>query len=152
MSGDDSTSFDIQSLFYQGAYEACIEAVQQNARGSPSDPTTQSRLLYGARSHIALNNPSAALTLLPAASIDSAAAQSIRALATFVQAQIAKDSSKAEEALSELNELLDQAAVGDANGQTIRVCVATAMARDEDPVGALEVLGMGTCSSREIEW
>jgi coatomer protein complex subunit epsilon len=152
MDGDDSITYDIQSLFYQGAYDACIELVQRNTSGSPSDPTTQLRLLYGARSHIALNKPSAALALLPPSSVDSPAAQAVRALANFVDAQLAKDADRSDESLVELNDLLDQAVVGDVNGQTIRVCAATAMARDEDPVGALEALGMGSANSREIEW
>ena len=144
-------TYDIQALFYQGSYTACIEAVQANATGAPSDPETQTLLLYGARSQIALKQPSKALTLLPD-SIDSPAAQAVRALANYVQAQIDGDSSRKEDILVELDELLDQAIVGDANGQTIRVCVATAMARDDDPVGALEALGMGSASSKEIEW
>ena len=152
MDSSDSTSYDIQSLFYQGAYEACIEAVQQNTSGSPSDTTTQLRLLYGARSHIALKKPAAALALLPPDSVKSPSADAVRALARCVDAQNAKDVSKADQCLAELNELLDQAVLGDVNGQTIRVCAATAMARDEDPVGALEALGMGSGSSREIEW
>jgi coatomer protein complex subunit epsilon len=150
MEGTDSVTYNIQSLFYQGAYEACSVAVKA-ASGSSSDETSQIRLLYGARSQIALNKPSAALALLPA-SIDTPAAQAVRALAKFVEAQDSSDASGAEEALTELNDLLDQAVVGDANGQTIRVCAATAMARDEDPVGALETLGMGSGTSREIEW
>jgi hypothetical protein len=152
MDSSDSVSYDIQSLFYQGAYQSCIEAVQQNTLGSPSDFATQLRLLYGARSQIALNKPSAALALLPSSSIDTPAAQAVRGLANFVNAQNAKETSQADGFLAELSELLDQAVLGDIFGQIIRVCVATAMARDDDPVGALEVLGMGTGSSREIEW
>lgn len=152
MDSSKSVTYTIQSLFYQGAYEGCIEAVQQNATGSPSDSATLMLLLYGARSQIALNKPSAALALLSESSIDTPAAQAVRGLANFVQAQLEKDVDKAGDALTELNELLDQVVVGDADGQTIKVCAATAMARDEDPVGALEALGMGTGSSREIEW
>jgi coatomer protein complex subunit epsilon len=152
MDSSDSKGYEIQSLFYQGAYQACVDLVQENTSGSPSEPSTQFRLLYGARSQIALNKPSAALALLPASAGESPAIQSVRALANFVDGQITKDTNQAEEALLELNELLDQAVVGDIEGQTIRVCVATAMARDDDPVGALEALGMGTATSREIEW
>lgn len=152
MDSSETVLYNIQSLFYQGAYEACVEAVQQNATGSPSEPATQSLLLYGARSQIALNKPSAALTLLPESSVNTSAAQAVRGLAKFVEAQLEKNADKAVDALTELNELLDQAVIGDADGQTIKVCAATAMARDEDPVGALETLGMGSGSSREIEW
>ncbi|UZJ51653.1 hypothetical protein CBS101457_000973 [Exobasidium rhododendri] len=151
MDSTESVGYEVQSLFYQGAYQACAELVQQNTSGSTSESSKHLQLLYGARSHIALNRPSAALALLPSSSIDSPAAQSVRALATFVEAQLAEDASQAEDALVELNDLLDQAVVGDLDGQTIRVCVATAMARDDDPVGALEVLGMGSGTSREIE-
>lgn len=148
----DATTLEIQSLFFQGAYQACVDLVRQNSSGRPSEPTIQQRLLYGARSAVALNDTAAALALLPAGSIDSAAAQSVRGLATFVAAQHAGKTDKADDALVDLHSLLDQAILGDPSGQTIRVCVATAMARDNDPVGALEVLGMGTGSSKEIEW
>lgn len=151
MDSSDPITYNIQSLFYQGAYEACSQAVKA-ASGSAAEEASQIRLLYGARSQIALNKPSAALAMLPGSSIDTPAAQAVRALASFVQAQNTGDANAAEEALTELQELLDQAIVGDINGQTIRVCTATAMARDEDPVGALETLGMGSASSREIEW
>ncbi|PWN94403.1 hypothetical protein FA10DRAFT_274336 [Acaromyces ingoldii] len=154
MDSDDSVTFEIQSLFYQGAYRSCVDVVSQNTSGSPSDPTTLTRLLYGARSQLALNQPDAALALLPSSDIpdsDSPAAAAVRALSRFVKAQNKGDQSGSDEELHQLNELLDQAVLGDANGQTIRICVATAMMRDDDPVGALETLGMGTASSKEIE-
>ena len=37
----DAITLEIQSLFYQGAYQACLESVRQNSSGPPSDPTFQ---------------------------------------------------------------------------------------------------------------
>ncbi len=147
------SAFEIQSLFYQGAYSACVQ--QATAQSSdPSNPATQQSLLYAGRAHIALGHPSAALSLLPA-SLESAnpAVAGVRQLATFVAAQQKGDAQAADEALARLTELLDEAVVGDANGQVVRVCAATAMARDGDPIGALEALdvGSGKGKSRELE-
>lgn len=148
----DATTLDTQALFYQGAYQACVDAVRQHTSGALTDPAIEARLLYGARACIAMGDTAAALALLPPASMPSAAAQAVRGLAAFVAAQIASDVATADDELAKLHDVLDQAVLGDASGQTIRVCVATAMARDDDPVGALEVLGMGSASSKEIEW
>ncbi|PWN42946.1 hypothetical protein IE81DRAFT_346933 [Ceraceosorus guamensis] len=149
---EDGVTFKIQSLFYQGAYGSAIALASSNTSGSPSSEPTLTRLLYAARSHIASNNPRGALSLLPAdVASSSAAARSVRALAAFVEARSQGDVSGADENLAELRETLDDAVVGDPSGQTIRVCAATAMALDDDPIGALETLGIGTASSREIE-
>lgn len=147
----DAITLEIQSLFYQGAYQACLELVRQNSSGPPSDPTFQHRLLYGARSAIALNDPSSALALLPSGSINTLSAQAVRALANFVAAQNANNTSKSEQSLEDLQNILDQAIFNDPSGQTIRVCIGTALARNNDPVGALEALGMGQANSKEIE-
>lgn len=152
MESQDPITYEIQSLFYQGAYESCVDNVRQNSSGSPSDPLVETRLLYGARASIALNDTTAALALLPPASMTSAASNAVRSLASYVAAQNLGDSSKADDELAKLHDILDEAILGDASGQTIRVCVATAMARDNDPVGALEILGIGSATSKEIEW
>jgi coatomer protein complex subunit epsilon len=147
----DSTTLDIQSLFYQGAYQACIEKVRQNSSGPLSDPTSQQRLLYGARSAIASDNPSAAIALLPSHSIDTPAAQAVRGLAKYYGEQRSGNAAACQAALTELRDVLDQAVLGDPTGEVVRVCVATALARENDPVGALEVLDVGNGTSKELE-
>jgi coatomer subunit epsilon len=147
------SNFEIQSLFYQGAYRQCISLASSQS-SDPSNPATQQNLLYAARSHVALGDASSALSLLPASLAGSnPAVGAVRQLATFVGAQKKGDAQAADEALASLAELLDEAVVGDPRGEVVRVCAATAMARDGDPLGALEVLdvGSGNGSSREIE-
>ena len=148
------SAFEVQSLFYQGAYKACVELAASQST-DPSNAATQASLLYAARAHIALGQGSQALKLLPASlASDNIAVGAVRALATFAQAQANSDARGADEALSNLTELLDEAVVGDPRSEVVRICAATAMARDGDPIGALEALDVGTSkagSSKELE-
>ncbi|KAL9940183.1 hypothetical protein V8E36_000888 [Tilletia maclaganii] len=138
-------SYEAQTLFYQGAYEGTIaSAANINPTTISSNPQARASLLYAARAHLALNNPAAALALLPTPS-DHKDVTAVHTLATYLQ-------DGDDEALLSLNELLEEAEESggeDADAlQTIRICAATAMFKDGDALGALETL---SAASRQIE-
>ncbi|KDN37991.1 hypothetical protein K437DRAFT_251559 [Tilletiaria anomala UBC 951] len=138
------SSFEVQSLFYQGAYKGCIELASLQSV-DPSNQATQQNLLYAARSHIALSDPGKALALLPASLAEgNIAVGAVRQLAKFVASQQQGNAKSSDEALASLIELLDEAVVGDPKGEVVRVCAGTAMARDGDPLGALETLDVAS--------
>lgn len=149
----DSTLFQVQSLFYQGAYKGCIDlAVSSTSSSRTDDPTSILTLLYGARSHLAASpaSPSQALTLL--SSLPSEAhVEAVRALARFIQAHSQDDQDGTSKEIVALTELLDHAVVGQDKGQVIRCCAGTALFLDGDAEEALETLGIGNASSKEIE-
>ncbi|KAK0530395.1 hypothetical protein OC834_003327 [Tilletia horrida] len=127
-------SYEAQTLFYQGAYEGCIaSAANINPALVDSDPQAKASLLYAARAHLALNNPAAALGLLPSSS-EHKDIVAVRTLATFLQDEDV-------EALNTLSELVEEAEGEDEDTlQTIRICSATAAFKDDDALGALETL------------
>ncbi|PWN53060.1 hypothetical protein IE53DRAFT_384496 [Violaceomyces palustris] len=152
-----STLFQVQSLFYQGAYPGCIQlALESSSNLSLHQPESIDVLLYAARSHLSTSpvDPSACLQLLsnlPPQSSSSPHVQSVRSLARFLAANLQADQTGMANEIVNLTELLDSAVVGETKGQTIRCCAATAMFIDGDSEGALETLGVGDGTSREIE-
>lgn len=149
----DSTTFSIQQLFHQGSYQGCIDLASSNSSSSSSsDPASRLRLFYSARSFIALHQPRSAINLLQTLPSDDYASKALSNLALFVEANDKKDATKSDQAMSDLNELLDYAVQGEVEGEIIKVALATAMQLDGDTIGALETLEMGTASSKELEW
>lgn len=149
----ESTLFQVQSLFYQGAYQGCIDlALSSSSNASSSDPSSISTLLYAARSHLARSpaDPASALSLLSSLK-SSPQIQAVQSLARFIQAQTQNNSDTMSQEIVNLTELLDHAVVGDSSGQTIRCAAATALFLDGDSEEALNTLGIGTGTSKEIE-
>ncbi|EPQ28423.1 uncharacterized protein PFL1_04250 [Pseudozyma flocculosa PF-1] len=149
----DSSLFEVQSLFYQGAYRGCIDlALSSTSSASSTDPTGTSILLYAARSHLAASppNPSSALSVLSSLP-QQPHVDAVRALARFVQARSQGDQDAISRETVNLTELLDHAVVGEEKGQVIRCAAATALFLEGDSEEALETLGVGSGSSRELE-
>lgn len=149
----EPTLFQVQALFYQGAYSACVDlALSSTSSSRSSDPSTVSTLLYAARSHLARSpsDPASALSLLSSLG-SSPEVASIQSLARFIQAHIQGNSDATSRELVTLTELLDHAVVGQQSGQTIRCAAATALFLDGDAEEALNTLGIGSGTSKEIE-
>ncbi len=128
--------FKVQSLFYQAAYQGCIDLAlsssSSNARSS--DPTTISTLLYAARSHLARSpaDPASALALLKSMNSSEPHVAAVEALARFVQAHAQDDADGTSREIIALTELLDHAVVGESKGEVIRCAAATALFLDGD--------------------
>ena len=151
----ESTLFQVQSLFYQCAYQGCIDfALSSTSNARSSDPTTVSTLLYAARSHLARSpvDPASALSLLQSLPTSEPHVQSIISLARFIQAHMQSDTDAMSREIVNLTELLDHAVVGQPSGQTIRCAAATALFLDRDPEEALSTLSVtGAGGSQELE-
>lgn len=151
----ESTLFQVQSLFYQCAYQGCIDlALSSTSNARSSDPTTVSTLLYAARSHLARSpvDPASALSLLQSLPTSEPHVQSIISLARFIQAHMQSDTDAMSREIINLTELLDHAVVGQPSGQTIRCAAATAFFLDRDPEEALSTLSVtGAGGSQELE-
>ncbi|KAJ9477359.1 Coatomer subunit epsilon [Pseudozyma hubeiensis] len=150
----ESTLYQVQSLFYQGAYQGCIDlALSSTSNARSSDPASVSTLLYAARSHLARSpsDPSSALSLLSSLTPEPQI-QAIQSLARFIQATSQNNTDVASREIVNLTELLDHAVVGEDKGQTIRCAAATALFLDGDAEEALNTLGVsGSGGSKEIE-
>lgn len=150
----ESTLFQVQSLFYQGAYQGCIDlALSSTSNARSSDPASVSTLLYAARSHLARSpsDPASALSLLSSLPTEPQT-QAVQSLARFIQAQKQTDTDAQSREIVNLTELLDHAVVGEEKGQVIRCAAATALFLDGDAEEALNTLGVsGSGSSKEIE-
>lgn len=150
----ESTLFQVQSLFYQGAYQGCIDlALSSTSNARSSDPASVSTLLYAARSQLARSpsDPASALSLLSSLPSEPHV-QAIQSLARFIQAHTQNNTDAMSRELVNLTELLDHAVVGEDKGQTIRCAAATALYLDGDAEEALNTLGVASsASSKEIE-
>ncbi|SPO21516.1 related to coatomer epsilon subunit [Ustilago trichophora] len=151
----ESTLFQVQSLFYQGAYQGCIDlALSSTSNARSSDPASVSTLLYAARSHLARSpsDPASALSLLSSLPSSEPHVQAIQSLARFIAALQQSNSDTTSAELINLTELLDHAVVGEDKGQTIRCAAATALFLDGDAEEALNTLSVnGSGGSKEIE-
>ncbi|PWZ03362.1 hypothetical protein BCV70DRAFT_197579 [Testicularia cyperi] len=150
----DSKLFEIQSLFYQGAYKGCIDlAISSTSASRSSDPATISALLYAARSHLAASpsDPAAALALLKSVNSSEPHVEAVTALARFIHARSQDNSDAMSKEIVNLTELLDHAVVGEDKGQVIRCAAGTALYLDGDAEEALGTLGIGNGTSKEIE-
>lgn len=144
--------FEVQSLFYQGAYQGCVDlAISSTKAARSSDPATISTLLYAARSHLALSNPAAALALLRSLQSQEPHVRAVTALAKFTAARSQGDADGMARETVVLTELLDDAVLGEDKGEVIRCAAATALFLDGDAEEALTTLGIGNATSRELE-
>jgi coatomer protein complex subunit epsilon len=119
---------------------------------NPASPDYTPTLLYKVRSKIALNNPKDALALIPSQSED-VALKAAAALARYVGST---DSSAAEAALEEMRDLSaeiegDDSEATERQKGLVRVLAGTAFARAKEIEEALETLGAGSDSSRNLE-
>jgi coatomer protein complex subunit epsilon len=132
----------VKQQFFLGAYKSLCDLTLPD----PSSPSFIPTLVYQARAHIALNNPGAVTTLVPADS-ENVAMKAVSALARYVSAV---DSAKQEAALEELRDLAveiegDEDVEGTEHDKlSVRVIAGTAFARAGELEEALETLGTDT--------
>ena len=122
-----------------GAYKSLVDLTLPDPASQDYIPT----LVYQARAHIALGNPSAAEALVPE-DTENVALKSVAALARFMSA----DEDAREAVLEELRDLSVEIEGGDADASDwekgiVRVLAGTAFARAGEVEEALETLGAG---------
>ncbi|KAJ3965901.1 coatomer epsilon subunit-domain-containing protein, partial [Lentinula raphanica] len=138
---DSSELYHVKQQFVLGAYKTVVDLTLPD----PNSPDFIPTLIYKARSHIALNDPKAALQLVPADS-ENVALKAVTSLAKFVAAE---GTSNSESALEELRDLSVEIEGDDVEGTdrdkaTVRVLAGTAFARAGELEEALETLGADT--------
>ena len=114
--------------------------------------------MYQARAHLALNNPSAALSLLPADSED-VTIKTVSSLARYIAATTpssSENSEGAEAALEELRDLSveiegDDIEASEKEKWLVRVLAGTAFARAGEVEEALETLGLSGGNEESVE-
>ncbi|KAJ7668296.1 coatomer complex protein [Mycena rosella] len=138
---DSSELYRVRQEFFLGAYQSLVKI----SLPDPPSPDFIPTLVYQARAHIALSNPAAVASLVPADS-ENVAVKAVSALARYVSAV---DSAKQEAALEELRDLAVEIEGEDVEGterdkHTVRVIAGTAFARAGEVEEALETLGSET--------
>ncbi|KAF7294502.1 Heme peroxidase [Mycena kentingensis (nom. inval.)] len=136
---DSSDFYQLKREYFLGAYKA-VAAKTADPSATDYVPT----LVYQARAHLALGNPSAAAALIPAGS-ENVALKAVAALARYVSAE---EGSK-EAILEELRDLAVEIEGDDVEGSdrdklAVRVLAGTAFALSGDVEEALETLGPDT--------
>jgi coatomer protein complex subunit epsilon len=134
---DSSELYHVKQQFFLGAYKTLIGLSLPDSDSPDYIPT----LVYQARAHIALNDPAAVASLVPADS-ENVALKAVSALARYVAAA---DTAKQEAALEELRDLAVEIEGEDVEGTerdklSVRVLAGTAFARAGEPEEALETL------------
>lgn len=124
-----------------GAYRTLVSSPLPDASSADYIPT----ILYQIRAHIALNDPDAALKIIPP-DTDNVALKAAAALARYVGAA---GSTEKDAALEELRDLSVEIEGEDAEGTerdkaTVRVLAGTAFVRAGEIEEALETLGADT--------
>lgn len=119
-----------------------------------SSPDYVATLVYQARAHLALNDPSAALSLLPTNSED-VTIKAVSSLARYI-ASSSESSDGDEAALEELRDLSveiegDDLEATDKDKWLVRVLAGTAFARAGEVEEALETLGLSGGNEESVE-
>ncbi|KAJ6591566.1 coatomer complex protein [Mycena vulgaris] len=127
--------------FFLGAYKSVVNLPLPDS----SSPDFIPSLVYQARAHIALNDPAAVASLVPADS-ENVALKAVSALARYISAV---DPAKQEASLEELRDLAVEIEGEDVEGTerdklSVRVLAGTAFARAGEVEEALETLGAET--------
>ncbi|KAJ7442288.1 coatomer complex protein [Mycena latifolia] len=134
---DSSELYHVKQQFFLGAYKSLVNISLPDPSSADFIPT----LVYQARAHIALNDPAAVASLVPADS-ENVAVKAVSALARYVSAV---DPAKQEAALEELRDLAVEIEGEDVDGTErdkhyVRVLAGTAFARAGEVEEALETL------------
>ncbi|KAJ7765441.1 coatomer complex protein [Mycena maculata] len=134
---DSSELYHVKQQFFLGAYRTLINIPLPDTSSPDFVPT----LVYQARAHIALNDPAAVASLVPAGS-ENVAVKAVSALARYVSAV---ETATQEAALEELRDLAVEIEGDDVEGtqrdkNSVRVLAGTAFARAGEIEEALETL------------
>ncbi|KAJ3555155.1 hypothetical protein NM688_g2734 [Phlebia brevispora] len=138
---DSSELYQVKQQFVLGAYKSLVDLTLPDPNSPDYTPTT----IYQARAHIALENPKAALAVIPHGS-ENVAVRAVAALARYTGAT--KDAEK-DAALEELRDLAVEIEGEDVEGDEkdkwlVRTLAGTAFARAGEVEEALETLGAGS--------
>ncbi|KAI0358085.1 hypothetical protein OH77DRAFT_1421366 [Trametes cingulata] len=148
---DSPELYHVKQQFTLGAYKSLVDLTLPG----PDSPEYTPTLVYQARAHLALDKPSAVLTLVPS-DTENVALKAVAALAKYISAEDepAKEAER-DAALEELRDLCVEIEGDDAEATewekgTVRVLAGTAFARAGEVEEALETLGAGT-DARNLE-
>ncbi|THG99795.1 hypothetical protein EW026_g2612 [Hermanssonia centrifuga] len=138
---DSSELYHVKQQFVLGAYKTLVDLTLPD----PNSPDYSPILIYQARAHIALNEPSSALSLVPSDS-ENIALKAVAALARYVDA---KQEAQKDATLEELRDLCVEVEGDDVDGDErdkwlVRVLAGTAFARADEVEEALETLCAGS--------
>ncbi|KAL0953740.1 hypothetical protein HGRIS_004929 [Hohenbuehelia grisea] len=138
---DSSELYHVKQQFILGAYKTLVDL----SLPDPNSPDHTPTLLYQARAHIALNNPKAAIALLP----DGSSNVAVKAAASLARYVAATDAASKDSQLEDLRDLAVEIEGEDADGSEkdralVRVLAGTAFARAGEVEEALETLGGAT--------
>ncbi|TRM65545.1 coatomer epsilon subunit-domain-containing protein [Schizophyllum amplum] len=138
---ESSELYHVKQQFFLGAYKTLIDLTLPD----PSSPDYIPTLLYQARAHIASDDPSAAISLIPEDE-ENVAVKAVAALARYVAASADEDKDTALEALRDLLVEIegDDAEGSDKDKALVRVIAGTAFARAGEIEEALDALGSET--------
>ncbi|KAJ3491859.1 hypothetical protein NLI96_g420 [Meripilus lineatus] len=144
---DSSELYHVRQQFTLGAYKSLVDLTLPDPNSADYTPT----LVYQARAHIALDNPSAVITLIPSYT-ENVALKAVLGLAKYV---VATEESDQESALEELRDLSLEIEGDDIEAEErekgfVRVLAGTAFARAGEIEEALETLG-GTGTRENLE-
>lgn len=147
----DSLTFEVQSLFYQSAYRGCIALAQMHSPSGPIDDESLLRLVYAARSALALGDIPGARQLL-GDDAEQPVAMSVLLLADFMEMHHAGDEEGSADVLEQMATLLDVVEPGELASDIVRYNVGLALYTKGDSTKALETLGVtGTGGSTKLE-
>jgi len=151
---DSSELYHVKQQFFLGAYKTLISLSLPPRSSSDYIPT----LIYQARAHLALNDPSAALSLLPSDSED-VTIKAVSSLSRYVAATTPTSDENAEAAEAALEELRDLSVeiegddleASEKDKWLVRVLAGTAFARAGEVEEALETLGLNGGNQESVE-
>jgi len=151
---DSSELYHVKQQFFLGAYNSLIN----HPLPPQSSPDYIPTLIYQARAYLGLNDPSAALSLLPPDSED-VTIKAVSSLARYVAATAptsSEDSEEAETALEELRDLSveiegDDLEASEKDKWLVRTLAGTAFARAGEVEEALETLGLNGGNQESVE-
>ncbi|CDO73324.1 hypothetical protein BN946_scf185008.g87 [Trametes cinnabarina] len=141
---DSPELYHVKQQFTLGAYKSLVSL----SLPDPDSPDYVPTLVYQARAHLALDDPSAALALIPS-DTENVALRAAASLARYVTAEADHANEEARDAaLEQLRDLCvevegDDEDVSDWEKGTVRVLSAIAFARAGEIEEALETLGAG---------
>ncbi|WFD21768.1 hypothetical protein MEQU1_000424 [Malassezia equina] len=135
----DSTTFEVQSLFYHNAYAGCIALAQKHAPHGIVDDASLLQLVYAARAALALNDVPGARQLV-GEDAEHPAAMSVLLLADLKEMKALGDDAGCADVLEQLMTLLDVVEPGELTSEIVRCNVGLALYESGDKEKALETL------------
>ncbi|KZV74507.1 hypothetical protein PENSPDRAFT_601321 [Peniophora sp. CONT] len=142
---ESSDLYNAKQQFYLGAYKSLVDSSLPSESSDDFIPI----LVYKARAHIALDDPSGALALIPSTYAENVALKAVSSLAKYIAGE------DSDAALEELRDLCVEVEGDDTEAAPheagwVRVLAGTAFARAGEVEEAMETLGAGT-NTKDLE-